>query len=393
MNQRLLKGIVFLCLIGIILASILTVQHYQLLEKGFEEKSFCTINEWINCDTVNASSYSSLFSIPVSGLGLLYYLVILLYAILALKSTPPKKEGLVFCFLFSAGAVVFSFYMAYISLFKLELLCLLCAGIILSTLLIFILLPPAMRAGWRDIFPLTARYFSPSRIWRDVGTTGIIYLFGLFVLFNVGRAMGGHENSYNRDRLVKFYLAQMPLPINPGTRPFWGTPGAPVTIVEFSDFQCPYCRVAAVNIKPNLAEYKKEVVFYFANYPLDSSCNPNITRPMHSVACTAAKAVLCAEREGKFWTYHDEIFKNQKKLSKDLLLKIAESEGMNKDAFVQCLESEEINAKVKQDIELGSKLDVHGTPSIFINGRSFPAWRDREALRMVVEEELKRVRK
>ncbi|MBI4411668.1 MAG: DsbA family protein, partial [Deltaproteobacteria bacterium] len=258
---------------------------------------------------------------------------------------------------------------------------------------IFILLPPAMAIGWRNIFPLAIGHLSQSRLWRDVATTGIIYLLGIFVLFNVSKAMGGNQNSTDYNRLVKLYFAQMPIPIDPGTRPFWGTPNAPVTIIEFSDFQCPYCRVAAANLKPSLAEYKKEVVFYFANYPLDSSCNPNITRPMHTVACTAAKAVLCAEREGKFWSYHDKVFENQKKLSKEMLLQIAESLEMNKEAFVQCLESEEINAKVKQDIELGTKLDVHGTPSIFINGRSFPAWRDREALRTIVDEELKRARK
>src|SRR3990167_3582585 len=366
MQPRYLKTIIVISLFGIVLASILTVQHYQLLDKGFEERSFCSINEWIDCDTVNASSYSSLFSIPVSGLGLLYYLVILLYAVLALKSTPPKKDGALFSFLFSLGAFVFTLYMAAVSIFKLELLCLLCAGMMLSVLLIFTLLPPAMRTGWCNIFPLVTRYFSQSRCWRDFGTAGIIYLLGLFVLFNVSKAMGGNENSNERDRLVKFYFAQMPLPINPGMRPFWGTPGAPVTIVEFSDFQCTYCRVAAANIKPNLAEYKKDVVFYFVNYPLDSACNPNITRPMHSEACRAAKAVLCAEREGKFWSYHDRVFQNQKKLSKDLLLQIAESLEMDKDIFSQCLDSKEIDAKVLGDIELGTQLEVRGTPSVFI---------------------------
>lgn len=393
MNKPRLKIVILLCLIGIALASILTVQHYRLLDRGFEEKSFCSINEWIDCDAVNASSYSSLFSLPVSGLGLLYYLVVLLYAFLSLKSAPPKKEGLIFCFLLSAGALVFSLYMAYISLFVLELLCLLCAGIILSVLLIFLLLPPAMGGRWRDIFSESGRYLSQSRLWRDAGTAAVIYLLGFFVLFNVGKAMGGNVTGDDRARAIKVFFAQMPVSVNPGTRPFWGTPGAPVTIVEFSDFQCPFCRIAATNIKPNLAEYKKEAVFYFANYPLDSSCNPNVTRAMHSHACTAAKAVLCAEREGKFWTYHDEVFKNQKKLSREMLLQIAESQGMNKDAFSQCLESEEINARVQEDIELGRQLGVRGTPAVFINGRPFPAWRDREALRMVIEEELKRKEK
>src|SRR3989338_3327551 len=154
MNKTLLKIIITLCFIGITLSSILTVQHYRLLDKGFEERSFCSISDWIDCDTVNASSYSSLFSVPVSGLGLLYYLVILLYAVLAIKSAPPKREGLLFSFFFSLGGLIFTSYMAYISFFKLELLCLLCAGMILSVFFIFILLPPAMAVRWRNIFPL-----------------------------------------------------------------------------------------------------------------------------------------------------------------------------------------------------------------------------------------------
>src|SRR3990167_4629033 len=112
MQPRYLKTIIVISLFGIVLASILTVQHYQLLNRGFEERSFCSINEWIDCDAVNARSYSSLFSLPVAGLGLLYYLVILLFAVLASKSTPPKKEGLLFCLLFSLGGLAFSIYMA-----------------------------------------------------------------------------------------------------------------------------------------------------------------------------------------------------------------------------------------------------------------------------------------
>lgn len=371
------------------MALFLTIQHYKLLDHGFEEKSFCTVNEWIDCDTVNASSYSSLFGLPVSGLGFLYYLVILSYALLGFRSGAPKKDGLRLCFYLSAGALVFSFYMAYLLLFKLKILCLLCLGMDIAVLLIFILLPPAIGMGWRDI--LKGRL--PQSIMKHLGFVAVIYFLGIFVFFNVGKAMGGDVKPVDRERFLKIFFAQMPTPVEAGSRPMWGTPGAPVTILEFSDFQCPFCRVAAFNIKPNLAEYRNDVAFYYVNYPLDISCNKYMTRAMHPNSCLAAKASLCADREGKFWAYHDLTFKNQKTISRDTLLGQAESLGMNREAFSQCIDSAGIDATVKEDIELGNKLDVHGTPAVFVNGRELRAWRDREILRKVIAEELKRKEK
>lgn len=170
--------------------------------------------------------------------------------------------------------------------------------------------------------------------------------------------------------------------------PSIGSADAPVTIIEFSDFQCPFCRKAAFTLKPYLKEFRNDVRFVFFNFPLDSACNPAIQQTMHPVSCVAAKAVLCAEKQGKFWELHDEAFENQKRLSRSTLLELATKFGLDTAALEKCMSSDEISAVLKRDVDEGNRLEVKGTPAVYLNGRFLRDWPDSERLRMVIESAL-----
>ena len=163
--------------------------------------------------------------------------------------------------------------------------------------------------------------------------------------------------------------------------PSLGPVDAPVTLVEFSDFQCPYCARLAPVVKKIAGEYPGRVRVVFRQFPL---------RSIHAHAQKAAEASLCAFDQGRFWEMHDALFEDIKKLeSKDLKAR-ARKLNLDLESFSQCLESGKYAATVQQDLEDGMVAGVSGTPAVFINGRTLKGSKPYEGMKKVIEEELQR---
>jgi protein-disulfide isomerase len=138
-----------------------------------------------------------------------------------------------------------------------------------------------------------------------------------------------------------------------------GGPQAPVTIVEFSDFQCPYCKQSESTLKDLLTKYSGQVKLAWRDFPL---------RDIHPLAQTAAEAARCAGEQGKFWEFHDALFADQSKLKEADLVASAKAIGLNDKSFRSCLASGKFKSKIEADLEDGRKVGVVGTPGFFING-------------------------
>ncbi len=139
-----------------------------------------------------------------------------------------------------------------------------------------------------------------------------------------------------------------------------GDPNAPVTIVEFSDFQCPYCRKAAATLKDLLAKYNGRIKLAYRDFPM---------RTLHPQAQVAAEAARCAEEQGTFWKFHDALFgADQPKLDEAGLTATAQSLGLEEKSFSSCLTTGKFKAQIEQDVQDGTKAGVAGTPGFFING-------------------------
>lgn len=143
-----------------------------------------------------------------------------------------------------------------------------------------------------------------------------------------------------------------------GTSPVKGNPAAKITLVEFSDFQCPYCSRGNQTAQQVLKAYPNDVKIVFKNLPL----------PFHDEAEPSAKAALAAGKQGKFWEFHDELFANQQKLGAGFYEDTAKKLGLNVDQWKKDLASPEIAAAVKADKDEAERLEVHGTPGFFVNG-------------------------
>lgn len=153
----------------------------------------------------------------------------------------------------------------------------------------------------------------------------------------------------------------VPVNIDAGTSPTWGPENAAVTIVEFSDFECPFCGRYTAQTYPLLREkYGDRVRYVFKHYPIAG---------LHPDAERAGMAAECAHEQGRFWEYHDALFANQSDLSQAALLGYARQVEMpDMDQFTACLTTQKYAATVEADLQLGVRLGVTGTPTFFING-------------------------
>ncbi|HKH50023.1 MAG TPA: thioredoxin domain-containing protein [Thermoanaerobaculia bacterium] len=164
------------------------------------------------------------------------------------------------------------------------------------------------------------------------------------------------------------------------TGPAKGPENAPVTIVEFSDFQCPFCSRLIPTLDQVKAKYGDKVRLVFRQFPL----------AMHAQAQKAAEASLCANEQGKFWELHDAMFKNQQQLAVENLKAKAAELGLKADAFNSCLDSGKYVAKVTEDMEAGTAAGVSGTPALFVNGRFINGAVPLEQITEVIDDELRR---
>lgn len=174
-------------------------------------------------------------------------------------------------------------------------------------------------------------------------------------------------------------LLEDPVAIPTAGAPVRGPEDAALTLVEFSDFQCPYCLLAVGKLNAVLEAYPGKIKLIFKQFPLD----------MHSQAALAAAAAIAAHRQGKFWPMHDALFAHRRELSRPVILTLARIAGLDIERFQADLDSAETRNTVARDIEDGDRAGVEGTPSIFINGRKYNGSLDLPAIRPVIDEQLK----
>ncbi|WP_426751600.1 DsbA family protein [Myxococcus sp. Y35] len=168
--------------------------------------------------------------------------------------------------------------------------------------------------------------------------------------------------------------------VDVGNAPVKGEKNAPVTIVAFSDFECPFCSRVVPTLKQLEDQYAGKIKVAFKNQPL----------PFHANAKPAAAAALAAHEQGKFWEYHDKLFANQRALDRASLEKYAQELGLNMDKFKAALDQGKFNAQIEADMAQASSLGANGTPTFFINGRTLVGAVPVDAFKRIIDEELKK---
>jgi protein-disulfide isomerase len=149
-------------------------------------------------------------------------------------------------------------------------------------------------------------------------------------------------------------------------------------VIEFADFQCPFCLAASPTVKRVLETYGDRIRFVYRNYPL----------PNHPQAQPAAEAAQCANEQGKFWPYHDRLFAEAGKLMDADLKKAAVDLGLDAARFNSCVDEHRYKSVVEADQQAGNEAGVNGTPAFFVNGRLLSGAQPFEVFKRVIDEEL-----
>ena len=170
-----------------------------------------------------------------------------------------------------------------------------------------------------------------------------------------------------------------PVTIPVSGAPTVGPTDARITMVEFSDFECPYCAIAVKQVKTLMAAYPKDIRLIYKQFPLS----------MHPHAELAAEAALAANEQGKFWEMHDILFTNFRKLSHENMLEWAKEIGLDVNKFKADLDSGKFVSVVKKDTSDGDAAGVYGTPAFFINGKLYNGSMTMDAVKPILDAELK----
>jgi protein-disulfide isomerase len=168
--------------------------------------------------------------------------------------------------------------------------------------------------------------------------------------------------------------------VSRGSNPVLGSPDAPITIIEFSDYECPYCRRWHLEVFPLIREaYPDQVNFVFRDFPLTS---------IHPNAVPAGEAARCAGEQGMFWEFNEALFSMQYGLNLDAYNAYAEGFGLDMAAFKECLDSARHQKEVLADLKWATDLGVRSTPTFFLNGIALVGAQPFEFFQMVIEKEL-----
>jgi protein-disulfide isomerase len=366
------------------LSLVLLYIHTQLRATHGAYTSFCNVSDRVNCDAVLGSSYGELLGLPVAIWALLTYL--LLAALVAWRrrtSGPAHARATLLLVGIAAWTATFSLYMAAVAAFAIGALCLLCAGMYVLNAIVAALAWRLARAESHAGPLLSARRaaIGAAAIAAALAVVGGAQLAAT----SVTAVQLTAEDVRARDPdFYQWYTSRPVLTALPASEHVKGPADAPITIVEFSDFECTYCARAFRDLHEVERQHRGTLRVVFHHFPLDSDCNPHVASRLHRSACLAAIAAECAARYGRFWEYHDRLFGAQDRLGREDLVATAAGLGIDRAVFAACLDDPASRARVREDVEAGARLGVKSTPTLFINGRTVEGALERSAYEYVI---------
>lgn len=359
-----------------------TLWHRQKLNiQGLEAPSFCNFNAQFNCDAVAFSRYGEFLGIPTAGWGLLFYSILFVIALRALFQNSDRKEAETtssasLLFAMSAASLIPTVGFAFISFFWMHTLCLMCLIAYLCNLALAIVSFKVYRDG-RGTLKAASRGLRemPAGLWIFFGVLALVQLFTHKIFESILSDGPGITEEVAAIYEQKHFTAPT-RNIQLDGRPSKGPVDAKVTVVEYSDYQCPYCAREALTTPQIIKQYEGQVRVVFKNYPLDASCNPKMKGSGHAFACIAAKHGHCVFKlkgNDAFFAYKGEIFLKQKSLSTSLVQETALKSGATAEELATCVADYATQQALLEDIEEGSANGVEGTPTIFLNNKIFEA--------------------
>ena len=367
-----------LSLIGIALSGYLFFIHLGLLRGELLGGAACSGSGALNCHAVTGSVWGSFLGIPLSLWGLVGYCTVFALSLLAQQSPEWALHASTLIALLAVVFVAIDAGLLSLMAFVIRYYCLFCLLTYVVNLLLLVVaarslgrpVPEALRQAGAAIRALVPSRSRPATIffWGLV----LMAISGAIGLEAATRYLGQGPSGAMRTQIRDFLTKQPRATLDVSGDPAIGPPQAPIQIIEFSDFFCPACQRASKLNPIILASHRRDAVFIFKHYPLDTTCNSAIPRMVHAGACTVAAASECAHQQGKFWPFHDLLFEKGHAYNVAGLDADAGRLGLDVPRFQACMSSGQGMEAVKRDIAEGIKWKIASTPTYFINGIMVP---------------------
>lgn len=365
---------------------------YRVTARGLDLKygeaaadALCTISETINCNEVLNSSYAEVGGIPIALFQAANLAAIFLWLMLTVVgSDRMKRLAMPYAFGMASLSVLASVGLFVISKVEIGSICPYCAMLYATNLTLF---ATSWWASGEGFGKVVGRLFkglgNMSLLVPSVGVWALV-VAGTFSIYSVQkdgliRDMVAAQEAKQAE-IAELEAQGFKFPRVLDEDPFTGPANAEVTVVEFADFQCGYCKRLSYELERVKEDYKDQVKFVFKHYPMNTACNPHVKNDRHPYACGASIAAECAHRQDKFWDYHDILFKNQHRLGKSDLRHYAEEVGLDLTAFDTCLRDPTVEEALRRDMDEAERLDIHGTPRTYIDGEEIRGVRPAEFL-------------
>jgi uncharacterized membrane protein/protein-disulfide isomerase len=408
-RQTLAAWMVSLLLLLGLFDSVYLLDVHVTHKTGSDVSGFCAISETVHCMEAVDSPQSSLFGFPVPFYAIAFYAAMFVLSLLAVARRRPGDPIWDLLVLGFVGGILYSFFLLYFLLFVLDAVCPACLVLDVVNVLGLVLCFVAAGTGPAAVFKRSFR-----SICSRAGAFPILIGLAVFaVVFGLSHLGQGMLEEVRKARLAqdkdvarghRFHDPDCPCETilrEPdgllASAPLHGNPDAPVMILEFSNFQCPFCARLAETFKEILRERGNVVQVRFFHYPLSSECNPHVERPGNPLSCYASQAAVCAQEQGLFWELHDRMFAGIRQLSEEGIRAMAGSIGLDMASFEACLKSPHSLEFVRANARGGYQamreagMEGFGTPFFFINGMPVRGARPKEVIDGLVDAALETV--
>ncbi|MEZ4753714.1 MAG: thioredoxin domain-containing protein [Bdellovibrionota bacterium] len=387
-------AIIFTSLLGLGLAVVSIIVQLQL-EYGLSNgPTFCSISESINCETVYLSKWSKLFGVSLGAFGVPFYLLMIFFAFADSESKRFSQAG----FILSCISCILSIYLFLVSKIYIGSLCIICIGMYLANFLIFGFFTYLLRKDKRSTLEKLTDWIFSKKVIASFGISSFVFIVTAFIPPYIAEAKSAELIAELIQEVIKDWESQprsnLALKLSSGVDRDYllGNQAAPIQVVEFIDYECPFCRELALELKNLRQELgQNELSLVIKNYPLDKQCNTGLPGQMHLHSCYVAEAVRCAGEQELYWEMSDEMFtlpeleyESTSQEVKAAVILASERIGLDAQAFEECMDSDRQLDIIKQEIQTGDKLGLQATPSVWVNGKQI-ALVSSETLRALFE--------
>ena len=355
---------------GLLLSVKLACIYYVANYEKYALSSFCSINEFVDCDGAARSTVSQFWGIPLAYWGIFFYVTVLFMTVVdyfkkfrLLKFLEVFKNPMSYISMLGTLAFVCSMVLAGLSIFKIHKLCILCFVTYFIDLFIALVASSGQLKKLVEAFKTTFLDFMAGAKQYTKTYIVLVIIAASFLTYS-----GVTYSFVPHIKKQKAILKYRDMKFNPyrvkGN--VLGANDADVVIELYSDYVCPICYMENIMLHEAVKDFSNIKIVHH-NLPFDKECNPYISVNMHPNACFMAKGALAAGKQGNYWEMSSLLYENQPTKMEDML-KLAEQLDFDKDKFVKDMESDATAKEIEDELVNANNLDIDSTPTIYING-------------------------